>query len=223
MTDANKIPVITVDGPTASGKGTVAARVAEALGFHYLDSGALYRIVGLVCLRARVPLDDMAAVTAHATAIRPVFSGGRITLNCEDITAAIRSEEVGMAASRVAALQPVRDALFELQRSTRKAPGLVADGRDMGTVIFPDAPLKVFLTASAEARAQRRYKQLTERGADVTLEKLVEEMQERDRRDMQRAQAPLVPAEDARVLDSSYLTIEETVDKILFWYAEETH
>ncbi len=221
MQDKNTvIPVITIDGPTASGKGTIASRVAAALGFHYLDSGALYRIVGLVCLRAGVDLDDLAAVTAHAIAMRPSFTGDRIVLGGEDITQAIRAEAVGMAASRVAAIPSVREALFELQRDSRKAPGLVADGRDMGSVIFPDATLKVFLTASVESRAQRRFKQLIEKGIDVKLDTLVSEMAERDRRDTQRAHSPLVPAEGAKILDSSDLTIEETVKQVLDWYAE---
>ena len=217
-----KVPVITIDGPTASGKGTVASRVAEALGFHYLDSGALYRVVGLVCLRNNVPLDDMAAVTAHAMAIKPRFAGGRVTLGTEDITAAIRTEEVGQAASRAAVISSVRDALAELEKNARRAPGPVDDGRDMGSVIFPDAPLKVFLTASAEARAHRRYKQLIEKGLDVKLSDLVSEMKERDLRDMRRAHAPLAPAEGARILDSSFLTIEETVEKVLYWWLECT-
>ena len=181
-----QVPVITIDGPTASGKGTVASKVAEALGFHYLDSGALYRIVGLVCLRANVDLKDIAAVTAHAMGISPVFAGGRISLGSEDITNVIRTEDVGQAASCIAVIPSVRNALFELQREARREPGLVADGRDMGSIIFPDAELKIFLTASAEARAHRRYKQLIEKGIDVTLDDLVKEMKERDLRDMRR-------------------------------------
>lgn len=218
-----QVPVITIDGPTASGKGTVASKVAEALGFHYLDSGALYRIVGLVCLRANVDLKDIAAVTAHAMGISPVFAGGRISLGSEDITNAIRTEDVGQAASCIAVIPSVRNALFELQREARREPGLVADGRDMGSIIFPDAELKIFLTASAEARAHRRYKQLIEKGIDVTLDDLVKEMKERDLRDMRRAHAPLVPAEGAKILDSSFLTIQETVDKILYWWVSRSH
>ena len=171
-----QVPVITIDGPTASGKGTVASKVAEALGFHYLDSGALYRIVGLVCLRANVDLKDIAAVTAHAMGISPVFAGGRISLGSEDITNVIRTEDVGQAASCIAVIPSVRNALFELQREARREPGLVADGRDMGSIIFPDAELKIFLTASAEASAHRRYKQLVENGIDVALDELVKEM-----------------------------------------------
>ncbi|MCG5031621.1 (d)CMP kinase [Mesosutterella sp. OilRF-GAM-744-9] len=212
------IPVIAIDGPTASGKGTVAQRVAQTLGFHYLDSGALYRIVGLACLRSHVDFSDMAAVTAHAIAIAPRFVCGRVLLGDEDISKEIRTEEVGTAASLAAQIPSVRDALFELQRRERKQPGLVADGRDMGSVIFPDACLKVFLTASVETRARRRYKQLIEKGIDVKLDTLVSEMAERDRRDMQRMHAPLVPAEGAKILDSSCLTIQETVVKILHWY-----
>lgn len=218
QTKESVIPVITIDGPTASGKGTVALRVAEALGFHYLDSGALYRIVGLACLRAGVDFSDIAAVTAHATAIRPRFIAGRVLLGNEDISNAIRTEEVGMAASMAAQIPSVRNALFELQRRERRAPGLVADGRDMGSVIFPDATLKVFLTASVESRASRRYKQLISKGMEVKLDTLVSEMAERDRRDTHRAHAPLVPAEGAKILDSTCLTIQETVVKVLHWY-----
>lgn len=218
MMNEAAIPVIAIDGPTASGKGTVAQRVAQTLGFHYLDSGALYRIVGLACLRSHVDFSDMAAVTAHAIAIAPRFVCGRVLLGDEDISKEIRTEEVGTAASLAAQIPSVRDALFELQRRERKQPGLVADGRDMGSVIFPDACLKVFLTASVETRARRRYKQLIEKGIDVKLDALVSEMAERDRRDMQRMHAPLVPAEGAKILDSSCLTIQETVVKILHWY-----
>ncbi|WP_326520683.1 (d)CMP kinase [Mesosutterella porci] len=218
MMNEAAIPVIAIDGPTASGKGTVAQRVAQTLGFHYLDSGALYRIVGLACLRSHVDFSDMAAVTAHAIAIAPRFVCGRVLLGDEDISKEIRTEEVGTAASLAAQIPSVRDALFELQRRERKQPGLVADGRDMGSVIFPDACLKVFLTASVETRARRRYKQLIEKGIDVKLDTLVSEMAERDRRDMQRMHAPLVPAEGAKILDSSCLTIQETVVKILHWY-----
>lgn len=212
------VPVITIDGPTASGKGTVALRVAQALGFHYLDSGALYRIVGLACLRSHVDFSDMAAVTAHAMAIEPRFIAGRVLLGNEDISSAIRTEEVGTAASLAAQIPSVRNALFELQRRERRAPGLVADGRDMGTVIFPDAPLKIFLTASVESRARRRYKQLIAKGIEVKLDDLVREMEERDRRDMRRVHAPLAPAEGAKILDSTCLTIQETVVKVLHWY-----
>ncbi|WP_340309667.1 (d)CMP kinase [Mesosutterella faecium] len=218
MMNEAAIPVIAIDGPTASGKGTVAQRVAQTLGFHYLDSGALYRIVGLACLRSHVDFSDMAAVTAHAIAIAPRFVCGRVLLGDEDISKEIRTEEVGTAASLAAQIPSVRDALFELQRRERRQPGLVADGRDMGSVIFPDACLKVFLTASVETRARRRYKQLIEKGIDVKLDALVSEMAERDRRDMQRTHAPLVPAEGAKILDSSCLTIQETVVKILHWY-----
>ena len=215
-----QVPVITIDGPTASGKGTVASKVAEALGFHYLDSGALYRIVGLVCLRANVDLKDIAAVTAHAMGISPVFAGGRISLGSEDITNVIRTEDVGQAASCIAVIPSVRNALFELQREARREPGLVADGRDMGSVVFPEARLKIFLTASAESRAKRRYNQLKEKGISSNIDDLVSDLKDRDRRDMERSVAPLKPAEGARILDSSDLTLQETIDLVLAWYRE---
>lgn len=218
MTD--RIPVITLDGPAASGKGTIAERVAQALGFHYLDSGALYRIATLNALRKGVPLDDAAALTAAAEQLAPVFEGGRILLEGEDVTTAIRSEEVSAATSRVAVVPGVRAALFALQKNAARHPGLVADGRDMGTVVFPDAPLKVFMTASARVRAERRYKQLIGRGETADLEALTRDLEERDRRDSQRATAPLRPAEDAKVLDTSEMGIEEVVKKVLLWWDE---
>ncbi|MBP3438663.1 MAG: (d)CMP kinase [Sutterella sp.] len=218
MTD--RIPVITLDGPAASGKGTIAERVAQALGFHYLDSGALYRIATLNALRKGVPLDDAAALTAAAEQLAPVFEGGRILLEGEDVTTAIRSEGVSAATSRVAVVPGVRAALFALQKNAARHPGLVADGRDMGTVVFPDAPLKVFMTASARVRAERRYKQLIGRGETADLEALTRDLEERDRRDSQRATAPLRPAEDAKVLDTSEMGIEEVVKKVLLWWDE---
>lgn len=198
MTDC--IPVITLDGPAASGKGTIASRVADALGFHYLDSGALYRIES-----------PWAAA---------VFEGGRILLDGRDVTTAIRAEEVSSATSRVAVVPGVRAALFALQKNAARLPGLVADGRDMGTVVFPEAPLKVFMTATARVRAERRYCQLLERGETADLEALTADLEERDRRDSQRATAPLKPAEDARLLDTSYMGIEEVVKKVLEWWDE---
>lgn len=213
------IPVITIDGPTASGKGTIAAAVAKSLGFHYLDSGALYRLVGLRAAESGVALDAADALARLAAAMRPTFDDGRILLGGRDLTDAIRSEEASRLASRVAVHAPVRAALLELQRSFRRLPGLVADGRDMGTVVFPDAPLKVFLTASVEARAERRYKQLMEKGFPATLPALLQDLRERDERDSKRAAAPLKPAEDAYQLDSSSLSIEEVVATILHWYA----
>ena len=218
MTDRS--PVITLDGPAASGKGTIAERVAQALGFHYLDSGALYRIATLNALKKGVPLDDAAALTAAAEQLAPRIEGGRILLDGEDVTTAIRSEEVSAATSRVAVVPGVRAALFALQKNAARLPGLVADGRDMGTVVFPDAPLKVFMTASARVRAERRYRQLIGRGETADLEALTRDLEERDRRDSQRATAPLRPAEDAKVLDTSEMGIEEVVKKVLLWWDE---
>lgn len=212
------VPVIAIDGPTASGKGTVAHRVADALGFHYLDSGALYRLVAYVCLDCGVTLADSAAVTYVAQGLRPRFSGGHIFLSDRDVTDALRREEVGAAASQIAVHGGVRQALDVLQKSFRQAPGLVADGRDMGTVVFPDACLKVFLTASVEARAQRRYKQLVEKGFSVTMPALLQDLKARDARDSNRSIAPLKPAQDAKLLESSALSVDEVVAQILRWY-----
>ena len=220
------IPVITIDGPTASGKGTVAARVAQKLGFHYLDSGALYRLCAYKALKEEIDLADEAHLAKTAQALSPVFEGGKIFLDEEDVTDKIRAEAVGVAASKVAALPRVREALLDVQKRSRRLPGLVADGRDMGSVIFPDAPLKVFLTASAQARAQRRFNQLKEKGIVANIDILTRDLEERDRRDMQRAVSPLAPAKDAKILDSSNakildssnLTIEETVGQVLQWY-----
>lgn len=217
------IDVIAVDGPTASGKGTVAGLVAQKLGFHYLDSGALYRLTAYKCLKQSVDLDDEASCAACAAAIRPVFRGGRIEMDGEDVTDAIRAEAVGIAASRVAALPAVRAALTRVQRDARRLPGLVADGRDMASVIFPDAKLKVFLTASPEARAERRFKQLIAKGISANLSDLTRDLAERDRRDRERAASPCVPHKDARILDSSEMTIEETVETILNWWREVLH
>ena len=214
------IPVITLDGPAASGKGTIAERVAAALGFHYLDSGALYRIATLNALRHGVPLDDAEALTAAAQKLAPRFEGGRIYLEGDDVTTAIRSEEVSAATSRVAVVPGVRAALFTLQKNAAQMPGLVADGRDMGTVVFPDAKLKIFMTASARVRAERRWRQLIGRGESADLEALTRDLEERDRRDSQRSTAPLRPAEDAKVLDTSDMGIEEVVKKVLLWWDE---
>lgn len=214
----NTIPVITLDGPAASGKGTVAELVARELGFHYLDSGALYRIATLAALKAGVDPADSEDLTAVAEKLSPVFENGRILLEGEDVTLAIRSEEVSRATSKVAVVPGVRRALFDLQRRAARAPGLVADGRDMGTVVFPEAPLKVFLTASARVRAERRYKQLTARGETADLDLLTKDLEERDRRDRERAEAPLKPAADARLLDTTEMGIEEAVKKVLDWW-----
>ncbi|MCH8620992.1 (d)CMP kinase [Undibacterium sp. TS12] len=213
-------PVITIDGPTASGKGTVAHRVAKHLGFHYLDSGALYRLTALMATRHHVALDDEAEIAIMARTLPCRFVHGHVFLEDEDVTDAVRAEAVGVAASRIAVLPAVRQALVDLQVAFRYTPGLVADGRDMGTVIFPDASLKVFLTASAEARASRRYKQLIEKGISANMEDLVKDLMERDARDSARATAPLKPAPDAIILDTSELTAEEAVNKVLIWYAQ---
>lgn len=212
------IPVITVDGPTASGKGTVASRVAAQLGFHYLDSGALYRLTAYKTLKKGIDLANEAAVAEIAAALAPQFKGISIMLDGEDVTQKIRAEEVGVAASKVAALMSVRKALTDVQKNARRAPGLVADGRDMGSVIFPDAQLKVFLTATAAARAQRRFNQLKEKGIVANIDTLTRDLEQRDRRDTERAVSPLLPAKDAKILDSSNLTIEETVAQVLQWY-----
>jgi cytidylate kinase len=215
-------PVIAIDGPTASGKGTIAQRVAEALGFRYLDSGALYRLVALGVLQSCLDPDDATSAARIAAGMSPRFEGGRILLGGADVTEAIRSEEVSQIASRVAVHPEVRQALLDLQRAQRQAPGLVADGRDMGTVVFPDAVLKVYLTASVEARADRRHKQLIEKGFPSNIHTLAQELRARDQRDSERAAAPLKPAEDAYRLDSSELMIEEVVAQVLSWYAKKS-
>ena len=213
------IPVITVDGPSASGKGTVAERVAAALGFHFLDSGALYRLTALSAMKRGVALDNEPAVAALAVELPANFRDGAVWLSEENVTDAIRAEAVGEGASKVAALPTVRAALLERQRAYRQLPGLVADGRDMGTVVFGDALAKVFLTASAEARAERRYKQLIEKGNSANLPALVADMQARDARDTARAVAPLKPAADALLLDTTRMDIESAVQAVLAHYA----
>lgn len=219
-TQTPTIPVIAIDGPTASGKGTVAHRVAERLGFHYLDSGALYRLTALTALRHQISLTDEHALAKLAEKLPCRFVGDQIWLANENVSLAIRAEEVGNTASRIAALPTVRRALVGLQLGFRIAPGLVADGRDMGTVIFPHATLKVFLTASVEARAERRYKQLIDKGFSANMTDLLKDLAERDARDSNRAIAPLKPAEDACLLDTSDMTADEAVERVLHWYAE---
>jgi cytidylate kinase len=211
-------PVIAIDGPSASGKGTVASRVADALDFHYLESGALYRLVGLECLRKN--LTELAAVVEVARNLPVNFHNERITLGNQDVTDAIRAEDCGVKASEVARIPEVRQALLARQRAFRMPPGLVADGRDMGTIVFPDAALKVFLTASPEIRAERRYKQLIDKGIGANLRALSRDLQERDERDAKRAVAPLVPAPDSQVLDSSALSIDQVVETIVGWWRE---
>ena len=215
-----RIPVLTIDGPSGSGKGTISRAVAERLGWHYLDSGALYRAVGLAAAWEVVDLSDPEAVAqcARRTDIRFETQGSgepHVIVNGKDATRQLRTETAGAAASAIAAHPPVRAALVDLQKGFRKAPGLVADGRDMGTVIFPDAPYKVFLTASAEERAQRRYKQLKEKGVSVNLAGLLHEIAARDERDASRSVAPLKPAQDAVIVDSTGTPISEVVEHVL--------
>lgn len=218
MDDKPAVRIITIDGPTASGKGTIASEVARKLGFHYLDSGALFRLAALSCLTQKVDLTDEAACSGVTRQMRPCFKDGKVFLGDKDVTDAIREEAVGLAASRVATMASVRTVILDLERDFCRAPGLVADGRDMGTVVFPNACLKVFLTAGAQVRAQRRYKQLIQRGISANLADLARDLQERDKRDRERAVSPTRPAPDARLLDSSDQTIEQTVRCVLDWY-----
>lgn len=215
-------PVIAIDGPSGSGKGTVCSRLARQLGWHLLDSGALYRLLALAAGRHGIALDNEAALQALAANLDVRFVAGaegmhgqRILLEGEEVGDELRTEQAGAGASQVAALPAVRAALLQRQRDFRAAPGLIADGRDMGTVVFPDAPLKVFLTASAEERARRRYLQLKDKVTDVSLASLLEEIRARDERDMQRPVAPLKPASDAILLDSTELSIEQVLERIL--------
>ncbi len=211
-------PVIAVDGPAASGKGTLAQAVAQRLGFHYLDSGSLYRLVALQALQTGLALGEEAPLAAAAEALASAFAGDRILLAGVDVTTAIRAPAVSTAASQVAVHPGVRRALLARQRAFRRPPGLVADGRDMGTVVFPDARLKVYVTASAEERARRRYKQLIEKGNPVTLPSLLRDIQERDARDGGRAAAPLRPAADAVILDTTGMSIAASITFVLQRY-----
>ena len=219
---AAPVPVICIDGPTASGKGTLASEVARRLGYHYLDSGSLYRLTGLAARRAGLSLEnpDEARLTTLAQQLPVRFVADRILLAGEDVSDAIRTEAAGMDASRVSALPGVRQALLDLQRGVARLPGLVADGRDMGTVIFPHAPLKIYLTAGAPERAERRHKQLISKGISAKLDSLRADLEARDARDQTRAAAPLKPAQDALLLDNSHLTIEQSVDQVLNWWQE---
>lgn len=216
--NSSAIPVITIDGPTASGKGTVACRVANVLGWHVLDSGALYRLTALACLNRGIAIHEIGHIADAAAGLDVAFKDHKILMRGEDVTAAIRQEAVGDMASRVAALEPVRTALLGRQREFRQSPGLVADGRDMGTVVFPDAKLKVFLVASARARAERRYKQLIEKGFSANIDEISRDLEARDARDSQRLHAPLTPAHDALQLDSSALDVDQTVNQVLDWW-----
>ena len=221
-TISSSFPVIAIDGPTASGKGTVAQLVAEKLGFHYLDSGALYRLVGLASQKSGVSLEDEAELSKIAQNLPVKFLGNKIILDNQDVSDDIRQEEIGKRASAVGAIKGVRAALVDRQRAFLTAPGLVADGRDMASVIFPDAVLKVFLTASAQARADRRYKQLIAKGFSANIDVLTRDLQERDERDMNRSDAPLAQVPGAYLLDTTNLNIEQAVKQVLTWYSKVT-
>ncbi len=211
----NEVPIITVDGPSGSGKGTISQRVAEALGWHFLDSGAIYRVLGLMASRAGIGSDDVDKLVQMAENMPLSFDDDRVLLAQEEVTDAIRTETAGNQASKVAAIPRVREALLAWQRNYAQAPGLVADGRDMGTVVFPQAQVKIFLTASPEERAKRRYKQLKGKGLGVNLAGLIEEIRERDERDSQRAVAPLRASASALSLDSTNLTIDEVYTQVM--------
>jgi len=215
---ANLPMVIAIDGPAASGKGTIAEAVARVLGFHYLDSGALYRLVALKALRSGTAFEDGPALARLAQALDVRFGDGALLLDGVDATAGIREEAVSAGASQVAVHGAVRQALIDRQRAFRRPPGLVADGRDMGTVVFPDARIKAFVTATAEERARRRHKQLIAKGISITMDSLLRDIRERDARDAGRAVAPLAPASDAVLLDTTNLTIDEAVDRVLALY-----
>ena len=219
-TSHNRIPVITIDGPSASGKGTVASIVAKKLGFHYLDSGALYRLVALAADRTQVSLDDENALAPLAANLEVRFADGEIWLADERVENALRSEACGDGASKVAVFPAVRRALLDLQHAFCKAPGLVADGRDMGSIVFPDATTKIYLTASPEARAERRVKQLMEKGLYANIQPILQGIKQRDARDSARSVAPLQKFADASLLDTTALSIDEAVDQVLKRYQQ---
>ena len=211
----SEVPVITVDGPSGSGKGTISQRIARELGWHFLDSGAIYRVLGLMAERARIGAEDVDKLVEIAESMPLSFEGERVLLGADEVTHEIRTEHAGNQASKVAAVPEVRKALLAWQRRYARAPGLVADGRDMGTVVFPQAQVKIFLTASPEERAKRRYKQLKEKGLGVNLAGLIEEIRERDERDSQRTVAPLRASASALELDSTDLTIDEVYHRVM--------
>ncbi|GAC12873.1 (d)CMP kinase [Aliiglaciecola lipolytica] len=211
-------PVITIDGPSGAGKGTLSALLAKSLGWNFLDSGAIYRVLAIAAIHHQIEPDDEDALLPLASSLDVSFitseKGSKIILEGEDVTYEIRTEEVGSIASKVASLPRIREALLRRQRAFREEPGLVADGRDMGTVVFPNAEAKIFLTASADERAQRRYNQLKDKGHDVNIARLLSDIKARDERDANRSVAPLVPADDALVLDSTHLNVEQVLEKV---------
>lgn len=211
-------PVITIDGPSGAGKGTVSTQLAKELGWNFLDSGAIYRVLAIASMHHQIACDDESALLPLASSLDVNFEttddGSKIVLEGEDVTYSIRTEEVGSIASQIASLPRIREALLRRQRAFREEPGLVADGRDMGTVVFPNAEVKIYLTASAEERAERRYKQLKEKGHDVNIARLLTDIKARDERDANRTVAPLVPASDALVLDSTHLNVEQVLEKV---------
>jgi cytidylate kinase len=217
---AGQPPVIAIDGPSASGKGTVADGVANALGFHWLNSGALYRAVALAALELGADLESDSRLSNISLNLNAKFKGDTVVLDGRDVTDAIRSEKVSVAASRIAARPAVRGALMERQRAFRQPPGLVAEGRDMGSVVFPDAGLKIYLTASPEARAERRYKQLMDKGMDATMTALLQDIRERDERDSQRAVAPLQKSADAVLIDTTRMSAADAVAQVLALYKQ---
>jgi len=220
-----KEPVITIDGPSGAGKGTVSTLLAKKLGWHFLDSGAIYRVLAVASIHHQIPADDESGLLPLASGLDVNFEttdkGVRVVLEGEDVSDTIRTEEVGATASKIASLPSIREALLRRQRGFKQAPGLVADGRDMGTVVFPEAHVKIFLTASAEERADRRFKQLKDKGHDVSILRLLDDIKARDERDANRTIAPLVPAKDALVLDSTELNIEQVLEKIELFIEEK--